>query len=64
MEEREGRAGSIYTSHAISAWGYTSEYSELVKEFSKLPRHIIDKLDDSVRYDNSVHKTTFSISPA
>jgi hypothetical protein len=51
MQERESPTGSIYTSHAISAWGYTSEYSELVKEFSKLPSLIIDKLDDSVRYE-------------
>jgi hypothetical protein len=51
MEEIESPTGSTNISHAISALGYTSEYSELVKKCRKLPGHIIDKLDDSVRYE-------------
>ncbi|WP_353273619.1 tetratricopeptide repeat protein [Wolbachia endosymbiont (group A) of Agelastica alni] len=51
--EEEGNLGNKCVSHAISAWSYTSEYNELVKEFSRLPSQVVNKLDDAARYEEA-----------
>ncbi|WP_261368573.1 tetratricopeptide repeat protein [Wolbachia pipientis] len=51
--EEEGNLGNKCVSHAISAWSYTSEYNELVEEFSGLPSQVVNKLDDAARYEEA-----------